>query len=57
MEVKSIMTRKEAAEYMGICLASFAKIQHKIKCIRLGRSIRFRKIDIDAFLEEEASKV
>lgn len=54
METKEIMTRKEAAAYIGISLASFAKIQKDIKSIHIGKSIRFRKDQIDVYLEKHS---
>lgn len=50
--MKEIMTRKEAAEYLGVSLRYFSTFQNKIKQFRLGtdkRFVRFRKIDIDEF--------
>lgn len=52
MTEKEIFTRKQAAEYIGICLASFAKIQNKIPQIRIGKNVRFFKNDIDIYLKE-----
>lgn len=50
---KEILTRKEAADYIGICLSSFAKIQNQISQIKIGRNVRFYKKDIDIFLEKK----
>lgn len=54
MEAKEIMTRKEAAEYIQISLSKFSKIQKDIKCIRIGKSIRFRKSDVDDYLDRNS---
>lgn len=50
---REIMTRKEAAEYIGISLAAFAKLQNEIPHIKLGKSVRFFKKHIDEFLERK----
>lgn len=50
MEAKEIMTRKEAANYIGVSLSTFAKFQNEIKQIRIGKNVRFRKSEIDKFL-------
>lgn len=53
METKEIMTRKEAAVYLGISLSQFAAtIQPNVKQIRIKRNVRFRKSDIDEYLEK-----
>lgn len=49
---KDLLTRSEAAFYIGICLASFAKIQNRIPQVRIGRNVRFYKKDIDTYLME-----
>lgn len=54
---KEVFTRKEAAEYIGISLSTFAKIQNKIKQIRIGKSVRFFKKDINEFLEKSKIEV
>lgn len=46
------MTRKEAAEYLGVSLSHFATFQNKISQIRLGANVRFRKEDIDIFVKD-----
>lgn len=53
MEVKEIMTRREAAEYIQISLSQFAKIQKDIKHIKIGKIVRFKKCDIDDYLESK----
>lgn len=55
MEAREIMTRKEAADYIGICLTSFSKIQHEIPQIRIGKNVRFKKTDIENWLETKKS--
>lgn len=56
MELKEIMTRKEAAEYIQISLSQFAKIQKDIRHIQIGKVVRFRKCDIDEYLEGKIEK-
>ncbi len=50
-----LMTRKEAAEYLGIrpqTLACWASTQREtIPYVRVGRSVRYRKSDLDAWIE------
>ncbi|MEA3369467.1 MAG: helix-turn-helix domain-containing protein [Candidatus Ratteibacteria bacterium] len=48
-----LMTAKELAEYIQLNpLTVYRKVKtREIPCIRLGRSIRFRKEQIDAWLE------
>lgn len=50
MEIKEIMTRKEAAEYIGVSLSKFAQFQNEINQIRIGKNVRFRKSEIDKYL-------
>lgn len=50
MEIK---TREEAAEYLGVSLATFKKFQKTIPHIRLGRLIKFDIKDLDAYLESK----
>lgn len=46
------MTRQEAADYLQISLSTFAKnIQSELPRIKLGKNVRFRKSDIDKYLE------
>lgn len=56
MEIKEIMTRQEAAEYLGVSLSHFSTFQNQIKQLRLGANVRFRKIDIDEFVEQNMQK-
>ena len=53
MELKEIMTRKEVAEYLGISTSYLSRIQHEIRQIRIGRSLRFRKVDIDEYIKSK----
>lgn len=56
---KDLLTRKEAAEYLGVCIHS---LMHwgkagKIREIRLTRrAIRYRRADLEQFILEGASK-
>ena len=50
---KNILTRKEVAEYLGISLSKFATVQKEISCIKFGGVIRFRKEDIDEWLNSK----
>ncbi len=50
-----LMNRQEAAQYLGVSpstLANWACTQkYKIKSFRVGRSIRYRKRDLDDFVQ------
>lgn len=48
------MTRKEVAQYIGISLAKLAMIQSDIKHMKIGRVVRFRKEDVDAYISEHS---
>ncbi|MEA3369480.1 MAG: helix-turn-helix domain-containing protein [Candidatus Ratteibacteria bacterium] len=51
-----LMTTKELAEYMQLNpLTVYKKVKEgDIPCVRVGRSIRFKKEQIDKWLEKEA---
>jgi hypothetical protein len=49
---KEILARKEAAAYLGICLNTLACLP--IPQIRIGRSVKYRRLDIDRWLEAKA---
>lgn len=49
---KDLLTRGEAAFYIGVCISTFAKIQSRIPQIRIGKNVRFYKKDIDTYLME-----
>ena len=48
------MTREEAAKYLGFKPGTLAvwdcTKRHDLKPIKIGRSVRYRKSDLDAFL-------
>lgn len=52
----SLMTRKEAARYMNFAPGTLAiwdcTKRYDLKPIRIGRSVRYRKSTLDAFLEQ-----
>lgn len=52
IKYKDILTKQEAASYMGICLSSFIKLQDRLPQIKIGKSIRFLKSDIEKFVLE-----
>lgn len=48
---EELMTREEAAEYLGICLSTFDRqVLKNIPFFRIGRIIRIRKIDLDNYI-------
>ena len=50
-----LLTRTEAAEYLGVrpqTLAAWASTRrYGLRYIKVGRSVRYRKADLDRFLE------
>ena len=52
-----MLTREEAAEYMGIAtqtLANWASTnRHDLPFTRVGRSVRYRKSDVDAWINRQ----
>lgn len=51
---KDIMTRDELADYLGCSTRSIANWveQRLIPCIKINRTIRFKKTAVDAALEK-----
>jgi excisionase family DNA binding protein len=51
---KTILTRREAADYLGFKYNTLAvwswNRRYDLKTIKVGRSIRYRKSDLDEFL-------
>ncbi len=49
-----LLTRREAAAYLGVCEQTLAvwkcTKRHSIPCIKIGRLVRYRKADLDAFI-------
>lgn len=49
-----LMTRKQAAAYLGVAEQTLAvwKTTHRysVPCIKVGRLVRYRKSDLDAFI-------
>lgn len=52
---KPVMRDTEAAEYLGICRASIWNLvaRNAFPSIRIGRCSRFRRADIDAYLDRQ----
>ena len=52
-----LLTRKEAAAYLGVCentLAIWAsKKRHALKYIKVGRLAKYRKAHLDEFIERQ----
>lgn len=52
-----LLTRKEAAEYLGVCentLAIWAcKKRHTLKYTKVGRLAKYRKAHLDEFFERQ----
>ena len=51
-ETKEILTRKEAAVYLSVCVITLDKLP--IPRIKTGRCVRFKKSIIDSWLEEQS---
>ena len=51
----TLLTREQAAEYLGVkpqTLAVWASTQrYELPFIRVGRSVKYRQTDLDAFLK------
>lgn len=54
-ESKALMTQREAAQYLGTSVGVLNVWRHlgkqKIPFVRWGRHIRYRKADLDAWIE------
>lgn len=52
-----LLTRKEAAQYLGICentLAVWACTKrHPLKFVKIGRLTKYRKAHLDEFIEQQ----
>lgn len=52
---KDIMNRQEAADYLGFTYGTMttwaSTKRYDIKSFKIGRSVRYRKEDLDVFLE------
>jgi excisionase family DNA binding protein len=55
MESSTLLTRQQAAEYLGVraqTLAAWASSKrYGLPMIRVGRSIRYRRADLDRWLD------
>jgi excisionase family DNA binding protein len=56
--VRNMLTRREAAEYLGIrpqTLASWAcNGRYGLRFIKIGKCVRYKIADLDAFVERRA---
>jgi excisionase family DNA binding protein len=50
-----LLTRKQAAEYLGVTEHTLSVWKctgrYSLTCIKVGRLVKYRKSDLDAFLE------
>jgi predicted DNA-binding transcriptional regulator AlpA len=53
-DIGTVLTRKQASAYIKLCQNKVDTLP--IPKIRIGRSVRFRKCDIDSWLAQEVSK-
>lgn len=51
-----LMSRKEAAQYLGFSYQTLAEWAcektYPLKYVKFGRDVRYRKKDLDSFIEE-----
>jgi excisionase family DNA binding protein len=54
METKKLLTRKEAAEYLGVKPQTLAVWhcagRYKLPVVKVGRAVRYRLADLEAWL-------
>lgn len=52
-----LMSRKDAAEYLGVTEGTLAvwkcTSRYPLKCIKIGRLAKYRKSDLDEFIEAQ----
>ena len=53
-EKEVLLTRKEMCSYLNICLSCVDRLD--IPRMKIGRSVRFRKSDVDNWLSEHKSR-
>jgi len=55
MTEKALMTREEAAKYLGLTVATLAawatETPARIAMIKMGSRVMYKKTDLDAFIE------
>ncbi len=51
---KPVLTRKEAACYLSVCLTTLDKLA--IPHIKINRTVRYKKVDIDTWLSMQAQQ-
>ncbi len=44
-------TTEEAAEYLGLSLATFRQHQHRIGGVRIGKRWQFTQLELDRYIE------
>ena len=47
-QTSDILTRKESASFLRICITSFDRL--KLPCIRLGRRVFYRRATLETWL-------
>jgi len=53
--IPEILTRKEAASFIRVCITSFDRM--RLPCFRVGRRVFYRKSTLDAWIStQEKSK-
>lgn len=56
IDIEPLMTREEAARYLQSTIGTLAfwdcTKRHDLRPIKIGRSVRYRRSDLDSFLEE-----
>lgn len=56
---RKLLTAKETADFLQVRLSRVYEISHwkepnRLRCVRIGRQIRFRMEDIEAYLQRQA---
>jgi excisionase family DNA binding protein len=54
----SLLTKEEAARYLSISPSTISRLIHagELVHVKIGKSLRFRREDIDAFIQSKTSK-
>ena len=47
----ALLTKEEAAKYLGVCIATMTKIQKDIIHVKIGRRVLFQKSDLNAYID------
>jgi excisionase family DNA binding protein len=50
---RRLLTRQEVADHLGVSTRTITRLLERgeLRCVRIGRSTRFRAVDVDALIE------